>query len=156
MEAHMHLAIRVATCADHGWLRDLNRLAYEDVVRRQFGTWDDPAQRERFDSSLEHAAFRIVELDQEPIAAVWSEERDDHVWLQELQVLPEFQSQGIGSEILSLEVARAETFNKPVRLHVLVQSRARDFYRKNGFVETGRDEVFVDMESYPRPVTGGV
>jgi len=77
----MHLALRVATYADHGWLRDLNRLAYEDVVRRQFGVWDDTAQSALFDSSLEHAAFRIVELDQEPIAAVWSEERDDHVWL---------------------------------------------------------------------------
>jgi GNAT superfamily N-acetyltransferase len=107
------------------------------------------AQPELFDSSLEHAAFRIVELDQEPIAAVWSEERDDHVWLHELQVFPEFQNQAIGSEILSVEVARAETLNKPVRLHVLMQSRARDFYRKNGFVETGRDEGFVDMESSP-------
>jgi GNAT superfamily N-acetyltransferase len=152
----MRLAVRVATCADHGWLRDLNRLAYEDVVRRQFGVWDDTAQCESFDSSLEHAAFRIVELDQEPIAAVWSEERDDHVWLHELQVLPEFQNQGIGSEILSVEVARAETLNKPVRLHAIMQSRARDFYRKNGFVETGRDEVFVDMERSPRQVTGGV
>jgi GNAT superfamily N-acetyltransferase len=148
--------MRVATCADHGWLRDLNRLAYEDVVRRQFGVWDDTAQRELFDSSLEHAAFRIVELVRQPIAAVWSEERDDHVWLHELQVLPEFQNQGIGSEILSVEVARAETLNKPVRLHVLTQSRARDFYRKNGFVETGRDEVFVDMESSPRQVAEGV
>jgi len=37
-----------------------------------------------------------------------------------------------------------------------MQSRARDFYRKNGFVETSRDEVFVDMESSPRQVTGGV
>jgi GNAT superfamily N-acetyltransferase len=152
----MHLVTRVATCADHGWLRDLNRLAYEGVVRRQFGVWDDAAQRELFDSSLEHAAFRIVELDQEPIAAVWSEERDDYVWVHELQVLPEFQNQGIGSEILSVEVARAETLNKPVRLHVLTQSRARDFYRKNGFVETGCDEVFVDVESSPRQVTGGV
>jgi GNAT superfamily N-acetyltransferase len=152
----MHLAVRVATCADHGWLRDLNRLAYEDVVRRQFGVWDDTAQRELFDSSLEHAAFRIVELDQKPIAAVWSEERDDHVRLHELQVLPEFQNQGIGSEILSVEVARAETLNKPVRLHVLMQSRARGFYTKNGFVETGRDAMFVDMESSPRQVTAGV
>jgi GNAT superfamily N-acetyltransferase len=151
----MHLVMRVATCADHGWLRDLNRLAYEDVVRRQFGVWDDTAQRELFDASLEHSAFRIVELDQQPIAAVWSEERADHVWLHELQVLPEFQSQGIGSEILSLEVARAETLNKPVRLHVLAQSRAQHFYRKNGFVETGRDEVFVDMVSSARQVTGG-
>jgi GNAT superfamily N-acetyltransferase len=67
-----------------------------------------------------------------------------------LQVLPEFQNQGIGSEILSVEVARAEALNKPVRLHVLMQSPARDFYKKNGFVETGSDEVFVDMESSPR------
>jgi len=65
-------------------------------------------------------------------------------------------SQGIGSEILSVEVARAETLDRPVRIHVLMQSRARDFYRKNGFVETSRDEVFVDMESSPRQVTGGV
>ena len=148
----MRVSIRVATPLDHDWLRQLNRLAYRDVVTREFGEWDDPAQTEQFDSKLQQAAFRIVELEGRPIAAVWSKECEDHVYLHELIVLPEFQDRGIGSHVLSLEVGRADALRKPLRLHVLALSRARGLYARNGFIETTRDDVFVDME---RPVQTG-
>lgn len=142
----MNLRLRAATSEDHAFLRELNRLAYEDVVTRQFGVWDDSAQRQRFDSKLQRAAFRIVELAGRPTAAVWSSEHGDHVFLHELLVLPEFQSRGIGSQILRWELARAEAVRKPMRLHTLVLNRAQEFYRRHGFIETGRSDVYVDME----------
>jgi GNAT superfamily N-acetyltransferase len=142
----MHMFIRVATPSDHAWLRHLNQLAYRDVVMRQFGAWDEQTQGEEFDAKLKRGAFRIIELKGRPVGAVWSEERDDHVYLHELIVLPDSQGQGIGSQILSLEIARAEALRKPVRLHVLALSRAVDLYIRKGFVETGRDDAFVDME----------
>ena len=142
----MSLQIRAATPEDHAFLRELNRLAYEDVVARQFGGWDDGAQRQRFDSKLQGATFRIVELVGRPIAAVWSSEHDDHVFLHELLVLPEFQSRGIGSQVLRWELARAEAVGKPVRLHTLLLNRAQVFYKRHGFVEIGRSDAYLDME----------
>jgi ribosomal protein S18 acetylase RimI-like enzyme len=150
----MGVSIRAATPSDQDWLRQLNRLAYRDVVTQEFGEWDDPAQTEQFDSKLQQAAFRIVELEGRPIAAVWSKEYEDHVYLHELIVLPEFQDRGIGSHILSLEIEQAEALRKPLRLHVLELSRARGLYARNGFVETSRDDAFVDMERPAQTVAG--
>jgi ribosomal protein S18 acetylase RimI-like enzyme len=142
----MNLRLRAAASEDHAFLRELNRQAYEDVVTRQFGIWDDSAQRRRFDAKLQRAAFRIVELAGRPIAAVWSSEHDDHIFLHELLVLPEFQDRGIGSQILRWELVRAEAVRKPMRLHTLVLNRAQEFYKRHGFIETGRSDVYVDME----------
>ena len=85
----MNIRFLIATPEDRTFLHELNRLAYEDVVVRQFGSWDDNAQRQRFDSKLQRATFRIVEQAGQQIAAVWSSEHDDHVYLHELMILPE-------------------------------------------------------------------
>ena len=142
----MNILFRAATSEDYAFLRDLNRLAYEDLVKRQFGVWDDNSQRERFDSKLQRAAFRIVEFAGQPIAAVWSSEHDDHVYLHELLVLPEFQNQGFGSRILRWELDRAEAVKKPIRIHTLLLNRAQEFYKRHGFIETGRSDLYIDME----------
>jgi GNAT superfamily N-acetyltransferase len=142
----MNILFRVATSEDYAFLCDLNRLAYENLVKRQFGIWDDNSQRQRFDSKLQRATFRIVELAERPIAAVWSSEHDDHVYLHELLVLPEFQNQGIGSKILRWELDQAEAVGKPIRMHTLVLNRAQEFYKRHGFIETGRNDLYVDME----------
>ena len=142
----MKILSRVATSEDYAFLRNLNRLAYEDLVKRQFGIWDDNLQKERFDSKLQCATFRIVELAGRPIAAVWSSEHADHVYLHELLVLPEFQNQGIGSQILRCELDRAESVKKPIRVHALLLNRALGFYKRHGFIETGRSDLYVDME----------
>ena len=142
----MNIRLRLATSDDLDFLRELNRLAYEDVVKRQFGFWDDNAQRQRFDAKLQRAAFRIVELEGRPIAAVWSSEQDDHFFLHELLVLPEFQNQGIGFLILRWELDRAEAVKKPIRVHTLLLNRAQEFYKRHGFIETGRNDLYVDLE----------
>lgn len=142
----MNVRLREATPEDHDFLRELNRRAYFDLVTRQFGSWDDAAQEERFDAKLDRASFRIAEVDGRAVGAIWSSDQDDHILLHELLVLPEFQNQGIGSEILESELDRARTAGKPVRMHTLVLSRARAFYKRHGFKETGRTGVYVSME----------
>jgi len=141
----MKLRVRAATSEDHAFLRELNRQAYEDIVTRQFGAWDESAQRGRFEAKLQQAAFRIVQLAGQPVAAVWSSEHDDHIALHELLVLSGFQNRGIGSQVLGWELARAGTAKKPVRLHTLVLNRAQEFCKRRGFVETGRSDAYVEM-----------
>jgi len=41
----MDLQLRSATVADHPFLERLNREAYEELVMRQCGSWDDEFQR---------------------------------------------------------------------------------------------------------------
>jgi ribosomal protein S18 acetylase RimI-like enzyme len=140
------LRLRPATSYDRVFLCDLARAAYRDVVARQFGEWDDALQGARFAAKLERAFFRVGMVDDTAVAAVWSEERADHVFLHELLVLPEFQNRGIGSQILAIEMANARAVSKSLRLHTLRLNRAQEFYARHGFTVTVRGDVYVDME----------
>ncbi|HSB69250.1 MAG TPA: GNAT family N-acetyltransferase [Candidatus Methylomirabilis sp.] len=142
----MDLQLRPATIADHPFLQRLNREAYEELVTRQYGAWDDEFQRARFGKKLQSARFRIVLLDDQPVGAVASTEHDDHIFLNELLILPEFQNRGIGSRVLVGELRHADLLGKPMRLHTLQMNRAQELYRRHGFIETGRDELYVNMQ----------
>jgi len=142
----MNIQIRLATSKDHTFLHELHRLAYKDLVTRQFGGWDDDAQWQRFDAKLQHAAFRILELEGRPIAAIWSTEEADHIFLHELLVLPAFQSQGVGAQILRGEIDRVQAIGKPLRLHTLTRNRAQEFFKRHGFNEISRNDNYIEME----------
>jgi len=141
----MDLQLRPATVTDHAFLERLNREAYEELVTRQYGSWDDECQRARFGKKLQSVQFRIVLLGNQPVGAVSSTEHDDHILLNELLILPEFQNRGIGSAVLVGEVRHADLLGKPVRLHTLRLNRAQELYKRHGFIETGGDEIFVNM-----------
>lgn len=142
----MDLQLRPVTIVDHPFLQRLNREAYRDIVTRQHGSWDDEFQRARFAKKLQSIEFRMVLLDNQPVGAVSSTEHDDHIFLNELLVLPEFQNRGIGSCVLAEELRRADLLGKPIRLHTLRLNRAQALYARHGFIETGRDDLFITME----------
>lgn len=143
----MTLQLRPATPADHPFLQRLDREAYEALTIRLFGPWDEEKQRARLQYKLRELRFRIIELDGQPIGAIASSDHEDHVFLNEMQILPAFQNRGFGAQVLREELERARALGKPVRLHTAWLNRAREFYRRHGFRETGRDEMFVKMES---------
>lgn len=142
----MNLHLRAATPADHPFLRRLNREAYEALAVRLFGSWDDEKQRVRLENKLRDLRFRIIELDAYAVGALASTEREDHVFLNEMLILPAFQGRGIGSVVLRLELRDAQAKGKPLRLHTARLNRAQELYRRHGFRETGRDEMFINME----------
>lgn len=143
----MNLHLRAATPADHPFLRRLDREAYEVLTIRLFGAWDEAKQRARMDYKLRELRFRVVELDGQPIGAIASSDRGDHVFLDEMQILPAFQSRGLGSRILEDEIRDAHARGLPLRLHTARLNRAQELYRRHGFRETGRDEMFINLES---------
>lgn len=142
----MNLQLRAATPADHAFLRLLNRAAYEALAVRLFGSWDEANQGARMANKLRELRFRILEIDGRAIGAVATSEREDHVFLHEMMVLPEHQNRGIGSLVLRMVMGEARELGKPLRLHTARLNRALALYRRHGFVETGRDEMFIRME----------
>ena len=142
----MDVQVRSATDADGAFLVRLARDAYRDLVTQQFGTWDDADQGRRFAAKVARVPFRIAEMDGEAVAAISSSEHDDHVFLNELLVMPALQNRGIGSRLLVCEIAYATALRKPLRLHTLRLNRAIRFYERHGFLVTARGDVYVDME----------
>ena len=138
--------IREATAADAPFLLSLARDAYRDVLAQQCGGWDDSIHGVRFAEKVASLPFRIVELHGEPVATVSSSIYPDHVRVNELVVLPQFQNRGLGSFLLLHEIERARVAGVPIRLHTFRLSRALRFYERHGFVVTARREHEIDLE----------
>ncbi len=143
------LNTRQAKVSDYQFLKQLHHTAYRDVVTRQFGSWNDADQDAWFDKGLDDAEYRIVESDGTPVGAIGMREHAGHIALVELQLLPEYQNQGIGTELLTLELKRAADHGLPVRLQVLRQNRARQFYARQNFTIEGETDTHYLMVWHP-------
>ena len=138
--------LREATAADTPFLLSLARDAYRDVLAHQFGGWEDSIHGVRFAEKVASLPFRIVELHGEPVATVCSSICPDHVRVNELVVLPQFQNRGLGSFLLLHEIERARIVGLPIRLHTFRLNRALRFYERHGCVVTARREDEIDLE----------
>jgi GNAT superfamily N-acetyltransferase len=138
--------VRVATESDTPFLVGLAAEAYRDLVTRQFGSWDEGEQAARFAAKVERLPFEVAELDGRPVAAVSSSVHADHVFLNEILVLPEVQNRGLGSELLEREIRRARGLGLPLRLHTLRLNPAVRLFESHGFVVTACADVYLDLE----------
>jgi GNAT superfamily N-acetyltransferase len=129
----MKVVLRKATDEDKEFLQDLNRKVYREVVAEQYGNWDDDQQSKYFDQKWQEAEYQIIEIENQRIGTIWTVEEKDHIRIRELQILPEFQGQGIGTVLMKRELEKAKLRKLPVRLSVLKANRARIFYERLGF-----------------------
>ena len=58
---------------------------------------------------------------------------EDWVYIAEIQLLPEHQGRGLGTQILEDIMAAAETANQSVELQVLTVNPAKRLYERTGF-----------------------
>ncbi|HEY6729213.1 MAG TPA: GNAT family N-acetyltransferase [Polyangiaceae bacterium] len=144
---------REAEDSDRSFLRKLHHAAYRDVVTRQFGKWVESDQDAWFEQKQD-SPIKIIELDGVPVGAIAVHDADDHVFLAELQIAPEFQNRGIGSTMLRAELERATELARPLRLRVLFQNHARALYERHGFTVTGHTETHYLMAWEPRSTIG--
>jgi len=137
---------RDAEVSDHAFLRALHHAAYREVITRQFGEWIECDQDDWFEKGLTDASFRIIEVDGIRVGAIGVQDAPDHAFLDALQLLPEFQNQGIGTAVLLAELESATALGLPVRLRVLHKNRALQWYERHGFRITGVTETHYLMK----------
>ena len=147
------LRTRPATPADMPFLRNLHHAAYRDLVARQFGTWDEREQDRFFEQSLRDADYQVIFDGAVAVGAVGTSLHTDHLFLAELQILPEHQNRGIGTLILKAQIQRATELERPLGLQVLRENRAKGWYERHGFAVIGETETHYLML---RPAVGSV
>jgi ribosomal protein S18 acetylase RimI-like enzyme len=105
------------------------------------GRFDPVRARERLRKSFypEHTAFIVV--DGQKIGFYTLRPADGGLQLDHLYVHPNFQSRGIGSEVLRHLLALADASQMTVSLGALRDSPSNRFYQRHGFVQTAEDEL---------------
>jgi GNAT superfamily N-acetyltransferase len=122
-----------------------------DQTMREFivatwGAWNEErVLRESLQDSSSLNA-KVIQRNGQDIGVLLVEEEPSHFQVQQVYLLPPFQRQGVGTQLVSSLVKNAVAVGKPVRLRVLKVNSAKQFYEKLSFVVTGEDNEFFQME----------
>lgn len=151
----VHIALRAETAADEPFLFDvyastrqeeLDATGWDAAARRAFLSMQFNAMRKGYHSMFPGAAFSIILVGDQPAGLQVLNRTTDEIRLVDLALLPKFRQRGIGTQLMKVILTEAAQANKPVRLHVYLNSRATAFYERLGFVKIGQPDMYQAME----------
>ena len=91
--------------------------------------------------------FQIVQVSGIDVGILAVVRQPDCVKVNQIFIIPEYQSKGIGLTCITRIIDNAAMSDLPVRLQVLkVNNRAFAFFQRLGFRSTGENETHVLME----------
>jgi len=128
----MMYELRPATDDDLQFLYELHVATMKEYVDRTWG-WDDADQWRRFQVRFNPAGQQVIVAHGRDVGKLVYEQQPTELFLAELEILPEFQGQGIGTEIVEDLIERAVRQRQPLRLRVLKVNRACQLYSRLGF-----------------------
>ena len=145
MEAKTKTRMRRGNSADEPWLFELFKATMRDHIDAVWG-WEELLQKEGFNTSLPAKNFLILELESNPVACLHISDKSDHLLLDMILVEPNWQQQGLGSQLIFIAQESARQKEKPIRLSVLKTNPALAFHQKNGFKVIEDDEHSYKMQ----------
>ena len=146
----MSVALRAATTDDIDFLYRLHRAAMREYVAQTWGQWDEAWQAQHFHQHFDPTACQIVVLQEQDIGLLCVERRAAEIFLGTIELLPAYQGQGIGTQLISALVDDARSQNLPVTLQVLKVNPARKLYERLGFAMTGETATHILMSTAVR------
>ncbi|SDS43349.1 GNAT family N-acetyltransferase [Microlunatus soli] len=105
---------------------------------------------EYFGKDEPESLLSLIELDGEPIGRFRVVRFKDRIFLGGIQILPDFQNRGIGTQLIMELVDESRTTGRPLQLDVeRSNSRARRLYERLGFRPYGESETDIHMQFLP-------
>jgi len=122
--------------------RFLDNTQLDALIRMQF-----MLQHQQYRNGYPNGEDQLIVHNGEPIGRIFIDEAEAELTLVDIALLPEYRNRGIGRLLLDQVLARAMSAGKGVRLHVLNSNPARRLYERQGFTETGRDSMYIEMRN---------
>ena len=143
-------SLKFATQEDYDFIYNLNKTNMEDYVIETWGNWNEDFQRDFFSRYLQTLEFQIIVIKDKDVGIVAFSRNKTSINIDEIQLLPEYQSRGIGTLILSDIIASAQKAKIEITLRVLkVNYIAQKFYDKLGFEKIGDTETHFLLKRKP-------
>lgn len=133
----LYSGTRAPEFAGLGW--DRNQL--DVFLRMQFNS-----QQRWYEMSYGAADHHIICTEGEAIGRIMVLRKPDQNLLVDIALLPERRNQGIGARLLEELIAESNQAGKAVHLQVLKTNPALHLYQRLGFVQTGEDQMYFQME----------
>ena len=137
----LYASTRVEELRGLGW----TAVQQEAFLRMQFN-----AQQQWYAATYSRAESQIVEKDHQPIGRMVVQ-REAGTWrLLDISLLPEHRGQGIGGELIRALVQQCVESGAALHLQVLNTNPAQWLYARLGFIKTGEDQIYTQMELRPQ------
>ena len=145
------ISMRKGEPADMDWLYKTFKRTMQSFINQTWG-WDELLQEHSFYENLPAKSFAIATIDEHDFGALNLREKTDHLWLEMVLVLPDYQGQGFGRLMLEYAQRQSHKAQKPLRLSVLKLNPAHGFYRHMGFEQSAFDQWSYKMQwQHPSP-----
>lgn len=157
--ATLELNLRPIAEADVAFLRQL----YATTRANEMAStgWDQPAidaflgqqfdaQHRYYQEHYHDAAFSLICHRGQAIGRLYVFRGPTTLNLIDIALLPEWQRQGIGTRYLQALTLEADEAGKAIRLFVEAENPARRLYARFGFVVTGDNRVYLQMQRSAR------
>lgn len=142
-------SLRTISDADYLWLWSLKRETMRTYVEQTWGKWDDDWQAERFRQNFRPDHVQVIVLDGHDAGLLHVVRSAEEIRLVNIQVSPEFQNRGLGTEVMHALLAEARREKLPLRLQVLKVNPARRLYERIGFAVVAETETHYQMRWTP-------
>ena len=142
----MKYYMRQVNATDFEFLYRLKVVCLKEYVAAIWG-WDEEFQRNHFAAQFDPAGSYIVVAYGRDVGQLSVIDRLGERYLSGIYLLPAYQGQGLGSQIICDVLAGARHSDKPVRLQVLNGNPACRLYKRLGFKVTGRTQTHILMRS---------
>jgi ribosomal protein S18 acetylase RimI-like enzyme len=130
--------LRPATAADSEHCFQLHKAAMGPYITAIWG-WDEQTQRAFHTRAFTPGDWQIITADGIAVGLLHTEHRPTELYLARIELHPDHQGRGIGSQLIRTLVLQAHQQGRPLVLDVLaVNQRAITLYRRLGLHEVGR------------------
>jgi ribosomal protein S18 acetylase RimI-like enzyme len=126
--------LRKANENDYDFIFRLNETVYKDYTIKVWGSWDEEFQKQFCENRFASGRIQIIYNNEKEIGVLELIDKEHQIYIEEIQIEPDNQGRGIGSQIINDIKKRAIGLNCSVGLMVMkLNHRARKLYEKLGF-----------------------
>ncbi|MDQ3486935.1 MAG: GNAT family N-acetyltransferase [Acidobacteriota bacterium] len=145
----MEFNLRAASDADREFLYTLHCRTMRGVIEATW-RWDESWQRRDFDRRFDSYQVSVIQSGGEAAGGLLLESTVGGIHIHEVQLLPEYQGQGIGTAVVRGVIDQAAQRGVPVTLSVVpANPRAQSLYERLGFAVTKIENPFIQMRVDP-------
>jgi GNAT superfamily N-acetyltransferase len=125
--------LRKSDAGDAEFAYEVVKVTMRDYAIQTWGTWLDEESKIAAMVDTESGKIQIIYIENEKAGVLQLEKRKDEIFINQIYLLPSFQSKGVGRDIVNDLKKMARDENTPLKVSVLQVNPAKEFYIKNGF-----------------------
>jgi len=145
----VQVSLRLANLGDSEFAYEVVCRTIRPYAEQTFGLWQESQVRNMLASNIGAGVTKIVVAGFRAAGILSVRELDDHIQLDQIFLLPEYQGNGIGTELVREILLRAKQLKVPVRLRVLRVNPAKRLYERMGFLVVAEEPQRFYMPSAP-------